>query len=58
MTRLILFTTVIIAMSGPLAAGLYLLTTTWWTLAERVLLRRRVQLAVARKASRAGAAVS
>jgi YidC/Oxa1 family membrane protein insertase len=57
-TRLIPFTTVIIAMFVPLAAGLYLLTTTWWTLAERVMLRRRVQLAVARKASRAGAAVS
>ena len=58
MTRLIPFTTVIIAMFVPLAAGLYLLTTTWWTLAERVMLRRRVQLAVARKASRPGAAVS
>ena len=57
-TRLIPLTTVIIAMFVPLAAGLYLLTTTWWTLAERVMLRRRVQLAVARKASRAGAAVS
>jgi YidC/Oxa1 family membrane protein insertase len=57
-TRLVPFTTVIIAMFVPLAAGLYLLTTTWWTLAERVMLRRRVQLAVARKASRPGAAVS
>ena len=57
-TRLIPFTTVVIAMFVPLAAGLYLLTTTWWTLAERVMLRRRVQLAVARKASRPGAAVS
>jgi len=26
----------------PLAAGLYLLTTTAWTLAERALLRRRL----------------
>jgi YidC/Oxa1 family membrane protein insertase len=57
-TRLVPFTTVIIAMFVPLAAGLYLLTTTWWTLAERVMLRRRVQLAVAAKASRPGAAVS
>jgi len=57
-TRLIPFTTVIIAMFVPLAAGLYLLTTIWWTLAERVMLRRRVQLAVAAKASRPGAAVS
>ena len=55
LTRIIPFTTVIIAMFVPLAAGLYLLTTTWWTLAERVVLRRRVELALARKASRAGA---
>jgi len=53
LTRIIPFTTVIIAMFVPLAAGLYLLTTTWWTLAERVVLRRRVELALARKASRA-----
>jgi YidC/Oxa1 family membrane protein insertase len=57
-TRIIPFTTVVIAMFVPLAAGLYLLTTTWWTLAERVLLRRRVQLALARKAARAGAAAT
>ncbi|HEX3491921.1 MAG TPA: membrane protein insertase YidC [Streptosporangiaceae bacterium] len=55
LTRIIPFTTVIIAMFVPLAAGLYLLTTTWWTLAERVVLRRRVELALARKASRADA---
>jgi YidC/Oxa1 family membrane protein insertase len=55
LTRIIPFTTVIIAMFVPLAAGLYLLTTTWWTLGERVVLRRRVELALARKASRAGA---
>jgi YidC/Oxa1 family membrane protein insertase len=55
LTRIIPFTTVIIAMFVPLAAGLYLVTTTWWTLAERVMLRRRVELALARKASRADA---
>jgi YidC/Oxa1 family membrane protein insertase len=55
LTRIIPFTTVNIAMFVPLAAGLYLLTTTWWTLAERVVLRRRVELALARKASRAAA---
>jgi len=55
LTRIVPFTTVIIAMFVPLAAGLYLLTTTWWTLAERVMLRRRVELALARKASRTGA---
>jgi YidC/Oxa1 family membrane protein insertase len=55
LTRIIPFTTVIIAMFVPLAVGLYLVTTTWWTLAERVVLRRRVELALARKASRADA---
>ena len=57
-TRVIPFTTVVIAMFVPLAAGLYLLTTIWWTLAERVMLRRRVQLAADRKAARAGVAVT
>jgi len=36
------FTTTVIAMFVPLAAGLYLLTTTAWTLAERAVLGRRV----------------
>jgi YidC/Oxa1 family membrane protein insertase len=39
-TRLLPYATVIIAAFVPLAAGLYLITTTAWTLAERTLLRR------------------
>jgi YidC/Oxa1 family membrane protein insertase len=38
--RLAPFITVVFAAFVPLAAGLYLLTTTAWTLAERTLLRR------------------
>jgi YidC/Oxa1 family membrane protein insertase len=40
LARLAPFITVIFAAFVPLAAGLYLLTTTAWTLAERTLLRR------------------
>lgn len=40
-TRLLPFTTLIIAAFVPLAAGLYLLTSTAWTLAERTVLGRR-----------------
>jgi YidC/Oxa1 family membrane protein insertase len=53
--RILPYTTVVFAMFVPLAAGLYLLTTTSWTLAERVLLRRRVQLAINRNDSRTSA---
>jgi YidC/Oxa1 family membrane protein insertase len=42
LARLVPYATVIIAVFLPLAAGLYLLTTTAWTLAERALLRRRL----------------
>jgi YidC/Oxa1 family membrane protein insertase len=42
LTRLLPFTTLVIAAFVPLAAGLYLLTTSTWTLAERTLLRRRI----------------
>jgi YidC/Oxa1 family membrane protein insertase len=38
--RLLPYTTVVIAAFVPLAAGLYLLTSTAWTAAERVILRR------------------
>jgi YidC/Oxa1 family membrane protein insertase len=38
--RLLPFGTVLIAAIVPLAAGLYLLTTTAWTVAERTVLRR------------------
>ena len=36
------YVTVVFAAFVPLAAGLYLVTTTAWTLAERILLRRRM----------------
>ena len=41
-TRLLPFTTLVIAAFVPLAAGLYLLTSAAWTLAERTVLRRRI----------------
>jgi YidC/Oxa1 family membrane protein insertase len=41
-TKILPFTTLVIAAFVPLAAGLYLLTTTVWTVAERTLLRRKV----------------
>ena len=41
-TRLLPFSTLIIAAFVPLAAGLYLLTSTAWTLTERMVLRRRI----------------
>ncbi len=40
-TRILPYTTLIIAAFVPLAAGLYLVTTTSWTAAERALFRRR-----------------
>ena len=39
-SRILPYTTVVIAAFVPLAAGIYLLTTTVWTAAERALLRR------------------
>jgi YidC/Oxa1 family membrane protein insertase len=44
------FATVAVAALVPLAAGLYLLTTTAWTLAERALARRLAERALARRA--------
>ena len=41
MTWLLPFASLITAAIVPLAAGLYLLTTTAWTLGERTVLRRR-----------------
>jgi YidC/Oxa1 family membrane protein insertase len=35
------FMTAVVACVVPLAAGIYLLVTVWWTLGQRVLLRRR-----------------
>ena len=49
LTRLVPFATVVIAALVPLAAGLYLLTTTAWAAAERLVFRR---LATAREAGR------
>ena len=43
LARFIPYATVILAAFLPLAAGLYLLTTTAWTLGERILLRRAVR---------------
>ena len=43
LTRLLPYATVVIAAVVPVAAGIYLLTTTAWTTAERALLRRRTQ---------------
>jgi YidC/Oxa1 family membrane protein insertase len=41
-TRILPYTTLVIAAFVPLAAGLYLLTSAAWTLAERTVLRRRI----------------
>lgn len=38
------FMTAVVACFVPLAAGLYLLVTVWWTFAQRLLLRRRYPL--------------
>ena len=43
--RAVSYITVVFAMFVPLAAGLYLLTTTAWTAAERALLLRREKVA-------------
>ena len=40
LTRLLPFLTVVIAAFAPLAAGIYLLVSTAWSLAERRLFRR------------------
>jgi YidC/Oxa1 family membrane protein insertase len=42
LTRVLPYLTIVIAAATPLAAGIYLLTTTAWTTAERALLRRRI----------------
>jgi len=42
LSRALPYATVAIAAVVPLAAGIYLLTTTAWTTAERTLLRRRI----------------
>jgi YidC/Oxa1 family membrane protein insertase len=44
LTRLAPFSTLLVAAAVPLAAGLYLLTTTAWTLLERTALRGRISI--------------
>jgi YidC/Oxa1 family membrane protein insertase len=51
LTRVLPYSTAVIALFVPLAAGIYLLTTTAWTLAERAALRRRAQEAAERSAA-------
>jgi YidC/Oxa1 family membrane protein insertase len=59
LAKVIPYFSAVIALFVPLAAGIYLLTTTAWTLAERAALRRRAQEAADRSAAaRARAAVS
>lgn len=41
---LLQFVTAVVACVVPLAAGLYLVVTVWWTFAQRLLLRRRYPL--------------
>ena len=48
MTWIVPFASLVTAAIVPLAAGLYLLATTAWTLAERTVLRRRFLAAAAR----------
>jgi YidC/Oxa1 family membrane protein insertase len=56
LARLLPYTTVVIALFVPLAAGVYLLTTTAWTVAERAALRGRAQQANGAAAGASGAA--
>jgi YidC/Oxa1 family membrane protein insertase len=58
LVRVLPYTTVVVAMFVPLAAGLYLVTTTFWTLAERAVLLPRLQRAAGSNAPRAGTAAS
>jgi YidC/Oxa1 family membrane protein insertase len=59
LTTVLPYFTAVVALFVPLAAGIYLLTTTAWTLAERTALRRRAQEAADRSAAaRARTAVS
>jgi YidC/Oxa1 family membrane protein insertase len=51
LTAVLPYVTAVVALFVPLAAGIYLLTTTAWTLAERAALRRRAQEAADRSAA-------
>lgn len=58
LVRILPYSTVVVAMFVPLAAGLYLVTTTLWTLGERAVLLPRLQRAAGVTAARAGTAAS
>lgn len=51
LTKVLPYFTAVIALFIPLAAGIYLLTTSAWTVAERAALRRRAQDAADRSAA-------
>jgi len=51
LAKVLPYLTAVIALFVPLAAGIYLLTTTAWTLAERTALRRRAREAADRSAA-------
>ncbi|HEX5287334.1 MAG TPA: YidC/Oxa1 family membrane protein insertase [Streptosporangiaceae bacterium] len=51
LAKVLPYFTAVIALFVPLAAGIYLLTTTAWTVAERAALRRRAQEAADRRAA-------
>ena len=53
-SRVLPYSTLIVAAFVPLAAGLYLLTTTIWTAAERAFLRRRLGLGGSKASPDAG----
>jgi YidC/Oxa1 family membrane protein insertase len=55
MTAILPFTTAVVALFVPLAAGLYLAVTTVWTFAQRLILRRFYPIDDGRAASRRGA---
>jgi YidC/Oxa1 family membrane protein insertase len=58
LTRVLPYVTIVVAAVVPLAAGIYLLTTTAWTTAERALLRRRIMPSGAPDAGPAGPALA
>jgi YidC/Oxa1 family membrane protein insertase len=57
-TRVLPYVTIVIAAVVPLAAGIYLLTTTAWTTAERALLRHRIMPSGAPGTGPAGPAIA
>jgi YidC/Oxa1 family membrane protein insertase len=58
LVKVLPYSTVVVAMFVPLAAGLYLVTTTFWTLGERAVLLPRLQRAAGVTTARAGTAAS